>query len=379
MVDFRRSRGEVARIVPERIREAREAKGYTVESFAEALGVSRQSVGQYEAGQISPSAETLSTIIALTKQPPGFFTAKRVRNADGFGTPFWRGLQRMKKPDRQRISRRLEWAWDIVNYVEAFIKLPTVNLPSFEWDWEQGDEDALDRIANRLRDHWGLGRGPIFHLSKILEANGIVVVKESVHCDDMDAVSRWQGGRPFILCSADRDELPRYNFDLAHEIGHMLLHNGVEVSVENLSKIERQANYFAGAFLLPREVFATEVVSTSLHYFLKLKERWRVSVAAMVYRCKELGILNTSQVGYLYRQLTAKGWRKREPFDTAFRTEDPTILAGALKMLVDHGVQTRAQITDALNLNTEDIASLCGVDASFFGETVVTLQFRNFQ
>ncbi len=368
--------GDAPRIVPERIREAREGRGYTVERFADELGVSRQSVGQYESGQIKPSAEVMSKIIALTEQPPAFFTVKRARTSEGFGTPFWRGLKRMNRPDRARISRRLEWAWDIVAYIERFIDLPIISLPVLEWDWQADTEEALERIANTVRDHWSLGRGPIFHLAATLEANGVILLKEPVQCEDMDAVSRWQSGRPFILCSADRDELPRFNFDLAHELGHLLLHHGAEVTVDNLAKIERQANCFAGCFLLPRETFSREVISTSVHYFLKLKERWRVSVAAMVYRCKELGILNSNQVSYMFRQLTAKGMRKREPLDTAFRTEAPTILQAALNMLIENGVQSKSDIREALNLNSTDIESLCGVPSGYLGETVIQFQFR---
>jgi Zn-dependent peptidase ImmA (M78 family) len=282
----------------------------------------------------------------------------------------------MNKPDRARISRRLEWAWDVVSYIEQFLDLPTVNLPTFDWDWETSDDQSLERMANAVRDQWGLGRGPVFHLSKILEANGVILVKEAVRCEDMDAVSRWQGGRPYILCSADRDELPRFNFDLAHELFHLLGHHGVEVTADNINRIERQANYFAGAFLMPREMFAREVVSTSIHYFLKLKERWRVSVAAMIYRCKELEILSQSQVGYLYRQLSARGMRKREPLDTAFQTEAPSVLATGLSMLIEHGVQTKAQVTDALRLNPRDIESLCGAENGFFGETVIAIRLK---
>lgn len=365
------------RIVPERIREGREARGYTVEKFADELGVTRQSVGQYESGQIAPSAEVMSKIITLTEQPPSFFTVRRDRLSEGFGTPFWRGLKRMNKPDRARISRRLEWAYDIVSYVEQFIDLPPVYLPLIEWDWQIDQEEALERIANLVRDHWGLGRGPVFYLAAILEANGIIFIKEEVHCEDMDAVSRWQGGRPFVLCSSDRDELPRLNFDLAHELGHIILHNGVDINADNINKIERQANYFAGCLLLPRETFAREVLSTSVHYFFKLKERWRVSVAAMIYRCKELGILNTNQVSYLFRQLTAKGMRKREPLDSAFKTEEPTVLRSALEMLVKHGVQTKSDIREALGLSRNDIERLCGVPDGYLGETVIPLQLKS--
>jgi Zn-dependent peptidase ImmA (M78 family)/DNA-binding XRE family transcriptional regulator len=364
------------RIVPERIREAREARGLTAEKFADAIGVTRQAVGQYEVGQSVPSAQTMTNIIAVTGQPPAFFTTARTRQAERFGMPFWRGLKRMSRPDRLRIARRLEWAWDVVNYIERFIELPNANLPSVEWDFQTGSDDELERIALQLRDHWELGRGPIFHLAAIVEANGIILVKEPVQCDDMDAVSRWQGGRPFILCSADRNSLPRENFDLAHEIAHLLLHHSVEVTPETLNKLERQANYFAGAFLLPRETFSREVVSTSVHYFLKLKERWRVSVAAMIYRCKELAILSKSQVEYLWRQLSARGMRKEEPLDKAFQVERPTVLSTALNMLVEHRVQTRSQIREALNLNPADLESICGALPGFLDETVVPLRMK---
>ncbi|MBV8824893.1 MAG: ImmA/IrrE family metallo-endopeptidase [Bradyrhizobiaceae bacterium] len=366
----------IARIVPERIREAREARGLTAEEFAEKIGISRQAVGQFEIGQTTPSAQTMSAIIGVTAQPPGFFTDARKRAVEDFGTPFWRSLKRMTRPDRLRVTRRLEWAWDVVHYLEQFIDLPTINLPAVDWDFETGNDEQLERITGIVRDDWSLGRGPIFNLAAVLEANGVILLREKVECEDMDAVSRWQGGRPFILCSADKNSLPRENFDLAHELGHLLLHHGIEVTPETLNKLERQANYFAAAFLLPRATFAREVISTSVHYFLKLKERWRVSVAAMIYRSRDLAILSKSQVEYLWRQLSARGMRKEEPLDRTFAVEKPTLLFAALKMLVQNGVRTRADILDSLNLNPEDVESICAAETGFLAQTVVPLQLR---
>ena len=79
----------------------------------------------------------------------------------------------------------------------------------------------------------------------------------------------------------------------------------------------------------------------------------------MVYRCKELAILSKSQVEYLWRQLSARGMRKEEPLDKAFQVERPTVLSAALNMLVEHRVQTRSQIREALNLNPADLESIC--------------------
>lgn len=61
-----------------------------------------------------------------------------------------------------------------------------------------------------------------------------------------------------------------------------------------------------------------EIANTTVDYFLSLKGRWRVAVAAMIYRCKELGILNADQVKYMWKQMNARSIRKREALDDAF-------------------------------------------------------------
>jgi Zn-dependent peptidase ImmA (M78 family) len=115
-------------------------------------------------------------------------------------------------------------------------------------------------------------------------------------------------------------------------------------------------------------------MSTSLNYFLELKSRWRVSVQAIVYRCKDLGLLNKNQVAYLWRQLSKM--RSFEPLDDAFEPERPTLLSAALSMLVENGVQTRAQIVEALKLNHSDIEQLCGTSVGFLDQKVVRLELK---
>lgn len=52
-------------------------------------------------------------------------------------------------------------------------------------------------------------------------------------------------------------------------------------------------------------------------------------MAAMIYRCKELGILNPDQMKYLWKQMNVRGIRKKEPLDNAFALSRPTVLASA--------------------------------------------------
>ena len=361
--------------IPERMREAREARGFTLEAFAEALGVSKQAVAQYETGIIAPSGEIMSKVISLTEQPLSFFTSTPARTGD-LTTAFWRSLKRMEQHHRRRIVRRLQWASDVTALVERFIDLPSVNLPHVDFDLDVHGEEEIERAAEIAREHWKLGKGPIKNLAITLEQNGIVLVRESACCKDMDAVSTWSMGRPFILLDNDVEGGPRDLFNLAHELGHVLLHTGVEIDSTNLTKIERQADRFAGAFLLPRNSFPNEVFGSSLDHFKSLKKRWGVSIQAMVYRCKNLGLLSEHQVAYLFRQINYHGFRKHEPLDDAFPVNRPTMLGEAIRMIVEHGVHTRSQIEDDLCLNMRDVESLCGVPKGYLDARIVRMQFR---
>lgn len=361
--------------LPERIREAREARGLLLEPFAELLDVTKQAVARYEGGLASPSGEIMRRIIGATGQPPSFFVTHRKRAASGI-SPFWRGLKRMELHHRKRIARRLEWAADIVAYVEQFIDLPDVTLPAIEFDPASEAAEQIEHAADAVREAWSLGRGPLRDLSATMESHGIILIRESVACADMDAVSCWQSGRPYVLFSSDVASGPRNAYNLAHELGHVLLHSSVEVTSDNLAALEKQADRFAGAFLLPQETFSREVLGTSLNHFLFLKEKWGIAISAMAYRCKDLGIINANQHSYVMRQMNVRKIRTREPLDERFQVREPSILAESIRILLESGVQTSGQVEEALALNLKDIESLCGLPPGHMDSRVVPFKPR---
>ena len=129
-----------------------------------------------------------------------------------------------------------------------------------------------------------------------------------------------------FLIAVDQGTKPmgRIRFDLAHELAHVLLHPWSEgldmIPKEEFKHREAQANMFAGAFLLPAESFIKDVRAypTDLKYYLWLKRKWRVSVAAMVYRSRQLEIITSNQHQYMMRQISKNGWRKQEPDDEPY-------------------------------------------------------------
>ncbi len=163
---------------------------------------------------------------------------------------------------------------------------------------------------------------------------------------------------------------------MAHELAHVVLHSSVEVTADNIKGLEKQANRFASAFLLSQESFSREVLGTSLDHFQFLKEKWGVSISAMAYRCKDLDILSDNQFSYLMRQMNFLKIKAQEPLDEKFQMRAPSILGESVRMLIDQGVQTKAQIEDALALNPTDIESLCGLPGGYLDTRVVPFQPR---
>ena len=349
--------------VPGRLREGRMAKGYTITELAEAVGVTRQAISQFELGHNTPSGEVFAKIVEKLELPLAYFS-NPIENNDPSGIIFFRSLMSTTKRSRDMLSVRSRWLENIYSYLQEFINFPKLNIPDIAvTDFLEPDE--IERIALHVRREWGLGMGPISNLILLLEKQGFIVAKANFGDIKTDACSQWIGERPFIFLGSDKESAVRSRLDAAHELGHILLHmwlDNVQFSdIKFHKKIEHEANYFAAAFLLPKDFFADEVMSTSLEFFKTLKKRWKVSIAAMIYRCKDLGIISENQYTYLFRQIGKLKYRKREPFDDELIPESPSMLKKAMCMLIDNKVQTPGDILDALKLNPREIEQLCNL------------------
>ncbi|RMF29837.1 MAG: ImmA/IrrE family metallo-endopeptidase [Chloroflexi bacterium] len=186
--------------------------------------------------------------------------------------------------------------------------------------------DDVERVALALRRRWDLGLGPIESLVEVLEAQGIKVGLVEGH-DDFDALTLWANGEiPVIVVKRG---LPgdRQRFNLAHELGHLVLETTGEVDAE------KAAYRFAGAFLVPaptaRLELGTQRQSLSLYELHLLKHKYGLSMQAWIYRAKDLHILSPAAAERLFRRFRREGWHRREPGDP-IPPEEP----GRMKRLV---------------------------------------------
>lgn len=364
----------------ERLREAREARGLSATSLADLIGVSRQAVSQYEHGRVTPHPETLKAISRVLNLPVHFFWR------ESSGRPVVRVSYRSKSSKSRlaeiRAERRFGWLIDIVNYLERFVEFPEVNIPFVDVPSNPYaiTDELIEAAAELVREHWRMGDGPVANVIRVLERNGVIVARDELAVDELDALSQWVNGRPIVILGADKDVAVRARMDAAHELGHLVLHRKVDLDYFHRSTdrklMEQQAFRFAGAFLLPRVSFGREVCRPTVDTLLMLKPRWRVSIGAMIKRAEVLGLVTDRQATNLWITLSRRGWRKFEPLDDELQVEEPSTLRLATELIVDERVQTRDQILEHLPFSTRDIEGLAGLSPGYLGRedpTVVGL------
>lgn len=100
--------------------------------------------------------------------------------------------------------------------------------------------------------------------------------------------------------------------DAAHELGHLVLHrHGTTILSRH---IEEEAKHFASAFLMPRGgMLPTAPHFPSLQQLIGGKRKWKVSLAAFVYRLHEIGSITDWHYRSLNVDIARRGYRKSEP------------------------------------------------------------------
>jgi len=361
--------GQQRRLVPSRLRDARIAKRLNQAELATIVGVTRQSISAYEQGDKAPEAVTLAAIAAALDQPIGFFTREDRPKFGDFGTRFFRAFGAETKRRNLMCDVHANWLSQTARYFDDLVNYPQVNLPSFSPADTGGDytEDEIEEAASECRQSWGLGYGPVSNFLALAESKGVITARVVFDSEKVQAFSFWNGTKPFIFLASDATSSARARFDVAHEIGHLVLHRGVgQEDVENpkvLRNVEEEANRFAGALLLPKQSFPNEVFTTRLDAFVELKRRWKVAIQAMVYRCKDLGVFDEYQITNLYKQISARKWRTREPLDdlAAFPLEQPRMLNRAVSLVLSAGRKTPEDICTELALAPRTIEGLCNL------------------
>lgn len=357
-----------------RLREAREARGLTAISLAEMVGVSRQAISQYEIGVGSPRPEVLKRISSVLNVPEHRFVRPVDRSESR--TVFYRSMSAATKAARSRAQARYAWLREIVSYLVEHVEFPRVNFPDFQLPSDPAmiSTDDIERIANETRRFWGMGDAPISNMVWLLENNGAIVARDELAADTLDAFSEFvaEEMRPYIILGSDKASALRSRFDPAHELGHLILHRQVDqsrlTSTLDFKRIEAQAHWFAGAFLLPAKSFIQDLYCASLDTFKALSPKWKVSMGAMIKRAQNLEMISDEKAQRLWIQRTRLGYNKREPLDEQLPIEQPRVMIKSMELCIKTSGLTPNQILFDLALASNDVETLCNLPPQFLEE-----------
>lgn len=354
---------------PERLIQVRESLGITRVALASLVGVSPATITNWERGTQSPEEDKLRSLSESVKFPAHWFLTNSPEHGDN--PYYFRSLATSTKLAREMARVRLNWVAEMANTLGHWVNWPEVNVPSIpEEEFLKISDAEIEALAEKCRKLWKLGMGPVPDVVLSLENAGVIFARDEIGYLKMDGVSHWSklDNRPYVFVTADKANGIRNRFDAAHELGHLVLHRHVDEQNfrQYHQEIERQADYFAGCFLLPSESFSAEVSWPTLETLLSLKPRWKVSVAAMIMRCYQLNIIDDDQKLRLFKGRSARGWTKGEPYDNQFEFESPKLLNRAIRMLVERNVVAPSELSHKLGLPEYLIESLCGLPKGYF-------------
>lgn len=219
--------------------------------------------------------------------------------------------------------------------------------------------ETIDRIADNVRSQFNLGDGPIANMTLIVERMGIRVKFSDLESEKIDAVTGNIMSRPYILLNSRRLSSVRLRFNLAHELGHILLHahypSNIINSSSNLKTIESEANHFAGALLMPDYGISLDMIRTNMSYIIELKKHWKVAIQALVYRGNEMGLISDSQALFLRQTIYRNKWRINEPLDDEIPIERPSYIQSAIKFSNDNSNYSLKEISRATGLSIAEV------------------------
>lgn len=294
-----------------RLKQSRQAAGLSLRALAQKVGVSPSAIQKYELGKIVPSSDMLIKLSnALEISVEYLFRPQNITLGEfKFRKKASLRVKAFKAIEyniRDQLERRLE----LENcYPTAPIKpLKSNRIPLFQIK----SLDDIEDVAIKIREQWKLGLAPIHDLTYVMENHGIRVIGIETEEKDFDGLFVFVNNEPIIVINKNWPG-DRQRFNLAHELGHFILHNILPVDINE----EKACNRYAGAFIFPKpsliQEFGKSRSVVEWKEILLAKHEYGLSMAAVCYRLKDVGIINEVYFQSLCKELSYRGWRKKEP------------------------------------------------------------------
>ncbi|TGY43172.1 helix-turn-helix domain-containing protein [Clostridium perfringens] len=362
----------------ERIKQARIYRGLSQAQLADKLNVTKQAISKYETNKMNLNISTIALLPKALGFPLSFFNNHKKINNDN-DIVFFRTKDIPKKTQAQLREKINVMETEVIEYFENYIEFPNLNIPDFsdlllDETCNYNRENIIE-VCKRLREYWGIENEPIDNLMYILQVNGFIINKQYIDQNKTDGFSKNLNDKAIIFVSANKESAVRTRFDLAHELGHLVLHRNIEIEELGEKSIEMDADFFASEFLYPRDEFIKEIQNSPLNFelFIRLKEKWKISIQAIIRKCKDFNLISEEKYIYFQKRISYNGWRKKEPLDERIIEEEPRLLKDIIELLNDNNVLSKKTLLREINLDKEEFVKLCNLPIDFFDDTLENL------
>lgn len=349
---------------PSRLKAAREFRGFNQKKLADEVKVSPMTISHWEKGSCIPTLQNVVEMAGALNFPLTWFEQDELELVDERALSF-RCQSRMSVGLRNQSSRTWDFAALVAAQFRADFNLPPVSVPDLS---EEATHPEV--AAQMLRDELRLGLDPVDNMVAVLESMGVLVFWTSIDSRTVDAYCHWDDNNPIVVLNTNQRCGERSRFNAAHELGHLVLHRESiyrqdfgsaegEEQVEDgetRQKREQEANAFASAFLLPEHGWGEDApFQPEPNDFLELKDKWKVSVAAMIRRNYDLDYFSSDQYERAMTRLTMRSWRLEEP--DPLPNEESIIHRQILEALQADS-KTARDLAKMLHLDFEALCSL---------------------
>lgn len=340
---------EPERFVPSALTVARTFRSLTVSDLAEQAGLSRQLVSSIESGAIGPFSAALGALADTLRVPLEFLYQETPIPEPG--VLHFRMSSRVRERSVLRARSFAGMFARVVGACSSYARFAPLRIHSAT----PSSDDAIELAAETFRQKLGLRLDtPIGNAIKTVEASGAFVAMCDVEGVPVDGFC-WANGTPLIVLS-QASPWSRRRFSAFHEMGHVALHGR-----SRPEDMEAQANRFAGAVLAPRAVFWREFPRTGSRLdwaaLVAMKQRWGVSLQALVRRAFDLQIINAAQYRTANIHVRSVGWKLDEPGEQV--AEEPEMCARFMAALSARGAL--APLSKSARLYRANIEEILGI------------------
>lgn len=308
---------------------AREYRALTQKELADAASVKQPQIAMIEGGiDGSASIETIAAISKALNFPMEFFYQSEPRLGFGSSSVYYRKMSAITAADRKSISSLtnltrigLKRLLDAVE-VDADLALPKVDL------------DVLDgspsKAASIVRAAWSLPDGPIQNLTNLVERAGVIIIESDFGTRGISGTGMRLANLPPLIFVNRALPPDRYRFTIAHELGHLVLHDAPRETMED------EADEFASELLMQRSEFKVSVSQfdgrPTLRHLIALKPYWKVAISAMIMRMGQLEIISGEAKRSFFIQMSNMKMRLDEP--QPFPKEIPALYPKIVKAAI---------------------------------------------